>query len=286
MSIDKYLRYRGRIRAVVGINGTLIFGTVHREGQPTGLYRLKADKVELDEIAMPCGVTALSADQEMIRATGTDKHLYCYSAKGGAAKALGPTFEVVPDGLTLLSNQRAAVLLGERVAIVSLENGKEQQSIELPEKGTALASDPTGNWLVIGTLKGTIAVHECELQSEYQLSESAQLHEGAVTSLLFEREELRFFSAGADQKLFSTHARGALEPEDRGRSYNHSDQIDALLWASDNRFLSGSRDKTVKSWPWPGNAQPFTLKDGVGKVVDLALVQVNRKPHLAIVCTD
>ena len=63
-----------------------------------------------------------------------------------------------------------------------------------------------------------VAVFECETEAaEFRPSDSAPLHEAAVTALLFEADELRFLSAGADQKLLSTHARGRLEAEDRGR---------------------------------------------------------------------
>ena len=76
-----------------------------------------------------------------------------------------------------------------------------------------MAADPTGQWLAVGTAKGTVAVFECETAAaEFRLSDSAPLHEAAVTALLFEADELRFLSAGADQKLLSTHARGRLEP--------------------------------------------------------------------------
>src|SRR5262249_30346696 len=120
----------------------------------------------------------------------------------------------------------------------------------------------------------------------FLLSGSQRLHEGAVTALLFEREELRFLSAGADQKLLSTHARGKLEPEDRGRGANHTDQVTALLWGPGDRFFSGSRDQTVKSWPRAGGGRPVTLKDGVGTVTDLAIVQIYNRPHLVVVCDD
>ena len=81
----------------------------------------------------------------------------------------------------------------------------------------------------------------------FELSASEKLHEGAVTALLFEPQELRFYSAGADNKLLSTHARGRLEPEDKGRGGNHTDHITAMAWGPGDRFLTGSKDKSVKS---------------------------------------
>src|SRR5205814_5233165 len=129
----------------------------------------------------------------------------------------------------------------------------------------------TGQWLVVGTAKGTVAVFECETApAEFRPSDSAALHEAAVTALLFEADELRFLSAGADQKLLSTHARGRLEAEDRGRGATHEQPITALIAGPLDRFFSGSTDSTLKSWPRAKAARPVTLKDGVGKVVALA----------------
>jgi len=90
------------------------------------------------------------------------------------------------------------------------------QTLTLPDAGSALAADPGGQWLAAGTSKGVVAVFDGEGKDDFQLSESAKLHDGLVTVLLFEPEELRFLSAGADNKLLSTHARGKLEPHHAG----------------------------------------------------------------------
>src|SRR5260370_649039 len=137
----------------------------------------------------------------------------------------------------------------------------------------------TGLSFVAGTTQGTLCVFECEDKPEFVPSATAHLHQGAVTALLFEQEELRFLSAGADQKLLSTHARGKLEPEDKGRSNNHSDLVTALLWGPADRFFSGSRDRSVKTWPRTGGVKPATLKEGIGKVVALALVKIHNRSH-------
>ena len=107
-----------------------------------------------------------------------------------------------------------------------------------------------------------------------------------MTALLFEPDELRFFSAGADQKLLTTHARGKLEPEDKGRGNNHTDLVTALIWGPGDRLFSGSRDGTIKTWPRVGGVKPATLKDGVGRVVALALVHVHKRPRLVAACDD
>src|SRR5207249_10558738 len=108
-------------------------------------------------------------------------------------------------------------LTGTRIMILARKDGAELQALDLPDPGTCLASDPTGRWLVAGTARGAVAVFEGEsTRDAFTPSGADTLHEGAVTALLFERDDLRFLSAGADLKLLSTHARGNLEPEDRG----------------------------------------------------------------------
>jgi ParB family chromosome partitioning protein len=286
MITEKYLTYRGAVKAAVGIGDTLVFVTVHAENHPTAVYRLDTDKLTLAADALPCGGLALVADGDTIWIAGNDGRVYQGSAQGGTPKAPKPQLASSPNALTLLSNARLAVLAGTEVTVLARKDGKVLQTLELPEAGTCLAADPTGQWLVAGTAKGTIAVFDGEGKDEFVLSESDKLHEGAITALLFEPEELRFLSAGADQKLLSTHARGKLEPEDKGRGANHTDIVTALIWGPGDRLLSGSRDSTVKTWPRTGGTRPATLKDGVGSVVALTLVQIHNRSHLVVACDD
>jgi ParB family chromosome partitioning protein len=285
MTTDKYLTYRGDLKAVAASGNVLAFTTAHPEGRPTAVYRLDADKLTLTESPLPCGGAALVADDGDLRAAGTDGRVYAVPAAGAPA-ARGPQFPAAPTALAPLSDNRLAVLAGSAVTILARRAGQALQTLELPEPGTCLAADPTGKWLAVGTAKGTVAVFDGEDKDEFLPAESERLHEGAVTALLFEPEELRFFSAGADNKLLSTHARGKLEPEDRGRGNMHSDVVTALGWGPGDRFVSGSRDGSVKSWPRVGKVAPATVKDGVGKVVALAVVSLNDKPHLAAACDD
>src|SRR5207248_10016272 len=67
---------------------------------------------------------------------------------------------------------------------------------------------------------------------------------------------------------------------------NHTEPITALIAGPADRFLTGSTDATVKSWPRARGARPVTLKDGVGKVVALAVVPVHGKPQLVAACQD
>jgi ParB family chromosome partitioning protein len=284
---DKYFTYRGDLRAVAALDSSLAFATVHPEGQPTAVYRLQAEKITLTETALPAGGVAMLVIGEDLWISGSDNHVYHLPAKGKAPVALAAKFTAPPLALAPLAGDRLAVATGAEVAVLSRNDGKMLQKLALPENVSALASDPSGQWLVVGTVKGTVAVFECETApTEFRPSDSAPLHDGVVTAVLFEKEELRFFSAGADQKLLSTHARGKLEAEDRGRGANHEQPITALIHGPVNRFLTGSQDKSLKSWPPGRGTRPVTLKDGVGKVVGLSVVQVHGQPQVAAACDD
>jgi ParB family chromosome partitioning protein len=287
MTTEKYLTYRGDVRALAAVDGTLAFVTVHPEGQPTAVYRLNTEKLTLAEEPLPAGGQALLATAEGLWVAGTDGQVLFLPAKGGKPVARGPKLAAPLVALAPLAGERLAVASGAQVAVLARVDGKVAQTLELLEAVTCLAADPTGQWLAVGTKKGTVAVYECETDpAEFQLSDSATLHEAAVTALLFEADELRFLSAGADQKLLSTHARGRLEAEDRGRGANHTEPITALIAGPADRFFTGSSDSTVKSWPRAKGARPVTLKDGVGKVVALAIVPVHGKPQVVAACQD
>jgi ParB family chromosome partitioning protein len=276
--------YRGDIRAAVGVGGELAFVTVHPEGAPTALYWLDADQLTLKQAAMPCGGVALAADGNTVYVGGTDRKLY----EGGkkAPKFLAGPFAHDIAAVVPVSKKRIAVLNGKRIDIISDKDGSALQTLELPEGGTCLAADKSGSWLAAGTAKGNVAVFDGEGKEEFEPSETAKLHDGAVTVVRFEPEELRFFSAGADNKLLTTFARGSLEPEDKGRGNAHEDVLTALEYVPGDRFVTGSRDATLKNWPRAGAVKPGTLKDTVGRVVGLAVVTVYNQPHLAVACED
>ena len=122
--------------------------------------------------------------------------------------------------------------------------------------------DSSGAWVAVGCDKGFVAVFDGQDKAEFEPAEADKVHDGAVTSILFEPEELRFFSTGTDHKLLSTHARGKLEPEDKGRANNHTDAVTALIHLpTGDRLMTGSRDSTVKNWPRAGAVKPAMLTD-------------------------
>lgn len=280
----KFQTYRGDIRAVAGSGDSLAFVTVHPEGAPTALYWLDPDKLSVSHDELPCGGVALAVDGKAVFVAGTDQKVYRGGSK--APEPLAGPFESAIAALCVLSNKRLAVLNGKSVAVVSLKDGATLQTLELPEDGTCLSADKSKNWLAVGTAKGAVCVFECENKDEFEPAERGKLHDGAVTCVAFEPEELRFFSAGADNKFLSTFARGTLEPEDKGRGNNHEDVMTALAFVPGDRFVSGSRDATVKNWPRVGGVKPSTLKDTVGRVVGVAVVNVYNAPHVAVACDD
>jgi ParB family chromosome partitioning protein len=287
MSTDKYHTYRGDVRALAAVDGTLVFVTVHPEGRATAVYRLDGEKLTLSSDPLPAGGQVLLATSEGLWVGGTDRRLYRLPAAGGKPAAVGPELGAAPMALAPLAGDRLAVVAATQVVVLGRGDGAVLQTLDLPEEATCLAADPTGQWLAAGTAKGTVAVFECEtVPEEFRPSDAAPLHEAAVTALLFEADELRFLSAGADQKLLSTHARGRLEAEDRGRGANHTEPITAMIAGPADRFLTGSTDGTLKSWPRAKGARPVTLKDGVGKVVALAIAAVHGKPQVAAACQD
>ncbi|MBP3954560.1 HEAT repeat domain-containing protein [Gemmata sp. G18] len=276
--------YRGDIRAAVGIGGSLAFVTVHPEGAPTALYWLDVDKLSLQQDALECGGAAIAADGNTVYVGGTDKRLYECGKK--APKLLAGPFGGDIAAIVPVAKKRIAVLNGKQIDIISDKDGAIKQTLELPDTGTCLSVDKSGYWLAAGTTKGIVAVFDGQDKDEFEPSESAKLHDGAVTVIQFEPEELRFFSAGADNKLLTTFARGSLEPEDKGRANMHEDVLTALVLVPGDRFVTGSRDATLKNWPRPGAIKPSTLKDVVGRVVALAVVTVYNQPHVAVACDD
>jgi ParB family chromosome partitioning protein len=285
-ALDYTVPFRGELKAIASVGSSVALVTVHPEGRTTGLYWLHLGedrpRSEGEDLA---GGLALIADGESVWVAGSDGHIY-RAPLGGKPKPVGAKFESAPKGLAPLANDRLAALVGRELKVLARKDGKVLQSLELPDQGTVLASDPSGRWLAAGSSGGVVAVFEAESSAEFVPSDSSRLHEGEVTALLFENDDLRFFSAGADLKLLTIHARGRLEPEDKGRGNNHADRVTAMIWGPGDRFFTGSLDGTVKSWPRSGGVKPVTQKDGVVKVVALAMVSRHGRDHLVVGCAD
>ena len=290
MSKAVNLTYVGDIRSLVASDKQIAFVTEHVESRPTSIYFLDGESNKLTSASLPRGGLSLCAHGDQFWVGGTDGKLYSLTAKDKSATASKAKLPVPASLIVSIDESLIACLTGEVVSILD-QKGKAQQTFEFSVDDetvtpTAIGASPDGIWLAIGTNDGSVFVYEREDKTEFQLSESAQLHKAEVSAILFDREELRFFSAGMDQKLLVTHARGALEPEDRGRANNHTARISAMLHASEDRLITGSDDKTCKSWLSSGATKPSTLSDGIVAVSHLALATIHKRPVLIAAQSD
>ena len=282
---DKFLKYRGNICGVTSFGKTICFAT-HHQGLNAGfLYRMDGEDFSLDEISLPAGGKSLLSLGDSILVGGTGGELFLVSNKAKSAKTLKTQFETAVTQFAKLANDQFAAVNETHLVIASI-TGKIGQEFPLKSPGTCIAVDPEGEWIAVGQKDGTISVFESEDKDEFQPAESEKIHQAAVTSILFEPDELRFFSAGADQKLYLTHARGRLEPEDRGRSNNHDKPVVTMVNVHGDRLITGSKDKTCKSWQRNSAVKPSTLSGEVTSVVDLCLAEIHKRPNLVVACED
>lgn len=84
MSLEKFLNYRGDVKAIAGVGQIVAFVTVHPEGRATGVYRLDADKLTLELDPLPTGglVVLGDGDEETLWIGGGDGHVYRGSVRG------------------------------------------------------------------------------------------------------------------------------------------------------------------------------------------------------------
>lgn len=278
---------RGRIRAIASHGSQLLIACAHEEGQILPLYRLDMVTDQLDELGLERLVAGddsrrcpllVRGDTAFLALRNEDRTgaLVSISLKGkfGKVSAFGPETAEAAGALAPLSDDRLAVLVGAEVLILD-SKGKEQDRLELPGVGTALAATPDGTRLAAGTDKGELAVFEAEEQPNFLPSDTTKAHGGAVTALLFEAEAHRLISAGADGRLLQMHARGRLDPEDRGGKGNHDAPIRRLL-PNGEVFLSTAGDSAIKFWPTGLNSRrPQTLSREVSTAIDLAVTALD-----------
>ena len=282
MSKDLYFDHRGAISGLTARGSTLIFTTHHPEGIATAVYRANVDTGKVTEDALPTSAVALAHDAETLYIGGLDNRVYAGPIGGGALKPQGEAFETYIADLAPVEGG-IAVLSGQHLHII----GDAAGSFDLGAQGARIAVDPSGCWIVAGTTRGTVFVFEREGRDAFIAGESARLHEGAVTALRFLPDELRFLSSGVDQKLLSTHARGALEAEDRGGRQGHDGAVQAIALLGegpDLRTYTGGKDGQIKTWAL-NSKRPQTYKHG-GRAVGMAEVTFKERAHLAVAASD
>jgi ParB family chromosome partitioning protein len=290
MSYDNYLAYyRGELQAIHCHGAWVVFVSKHYEGQATALYRFNLEEMQLHESALSCGATALAADNRTnaLWLAAEDGYLYQTTITTGKPKALKklPVFEQPIIAMTHLSEGCIAVLQANTLTLINTEQQKIQQqlSFSLRDSATVIASDATGTYLALGMQSGEVAVYEYREQ-QLHFSAKADLHQGKVTALQFEPHELRFFSAGEDKKLLSTHALGELEALDRGKKKNHTGVITAIV-LGEKRFFTVASDKSAKSWAYEGG-QPVSWQNNLHKAMAAGLVTLKDSRYLLIANSD
>jgi len=290
MSVTNLYTYRGEIRGVASRGGILAIVTTHEEGHATALYQVNVEKRRMTSAELPCGGRALVISDEAkpkVYVAGEDGRIYVRAWESGGFAPLGDALPAPAAALALVSDGRLAAICGDQLLLLKISGrtpGAVVQQFTLPEPGTAIACDPSGVWLAVGCARGSLAIFDGEDKAEFVAAEHGQIHQGAVTSLLFDRGELRVLSGGTDAKIFTTHVRGKLEPELRSGRSGHDDAVMGLVHGPGDRTYSGGRDKVVKVWT-KGQGRSSTLK-GLRSVCDLVMLEYKGKPHLAIAGED
>jgi ParB family chromosome partitioning protein len=281
--------YRGQIQGIVSQGTQSFFITRHSEQQATALYKLDTStaNTQLKALELPCGANAITANSQQVYLAGTDGLLYQTAWDKTKVQALDNlSFADSPVlGLALLSTSHLAVLQARKLSLLDLTQARVNQSFVLDDLATGLAASTDGLWLALGFNKGKIAVYHAEnVTSTWELSSEGQVHQGEVSALLFAGQTLQFYSAGTDKKLFLTHARGTLQPLDKGKNSNHDATISALLLGQ-QRLFTGAADKSIKAWPLAGG-QPLSFKEGLANVKTLSHITYLDKPALLVACSD
>lgn len=285
---QKYLIYRGQIQAMVSHGSQLVFATEHPERQPMGVYVVDVDTGKPHKYALAGGGKALAIKDRSFYVSCTNAQVYAGQVGDESELvAFGPALDEVATALTFVAKNALAISAGKSVLIVDRASGQVVQTLKLEERVTVMASDASGEWLVVGTDRGLVMVFEREGKDAFALSAQAKLHEGEVTVLCFEHDELRVLSSGSDHKLLVTHVRGELEPEDRGGAGMHDKRVTSMILGPGDRFYTASQDATIKAWPAGRNRnRPVTQKEQVVRTEAICVVNFNDRPHIAAAGLD
>ncbi|MBH1969803.1 hypothetical protein FK216_01165 [Moraxellaceae bacterium AER2_44_116] len=291
MTTQLSLHYRGRISALHCHGAQAAFVSTHPEQQATALYRLGVGQspITLEIDALPCGATALVGQQDDLWLAGQNGHLYHASLSQGMVNVINNAFFTVDRqtspilGLALLAERHIVVLQAQQLSLFDLHNQTIVQQLTLTDTATTLATSNDGRWLVVGDHKGQVTSYQFDHQL-LTLSAQAHIHKGAVTALSFEPLQQRFFSAGDDKKLYSTHVQGELQALDKGRNSNHTGTIYSIISGFERTF-TGANDQSIKAWPDAGG-QPLTYKKNLPKITQLGLIYYQDKPCLLMVGED
>ena len=282
---EKFLKYHGALQSLKTSGSKILFVTKHAEQHPTSLYCLDAEKMELESsTSLPCGAVDLVLVDTDVWVAGTDHQLHHFTDVAKPPKLVKTGFDEALVAMTVAAKE--ILLAAKREIKVISSKGKVTETITLEEaEVSSLAASKCGAWFAVGCKNGEVHVYQKEESKTFTFSAKAKLHEDIVTQLLFDEEALRFLSAGMDGKLLHTHARGELEPEDRGRGASHADRVTSIISVTDERFLTAGLDSVIKSWMKGSATRPSSF-DKIGKVISMTVVDIYERPHLAVACAN
>jgi WD40 repeat protein/serine/threonine protein kinase len=267
----------GSIIGKLGGHTDAVSGLIFRLGD-TELTSTSWDRTirqwRTEEIASPTGVTTLKGHRDHVRAVA-----------------------VSPDGLTVVSASEDGDLrfwspdLGRALARISVGHGSSNGeliavacgdgAVQLREscsgtvvrewtdptrRVTALAFDPTGQKLVIGTEAGAISVWEVQGGDELHVMLG---HSARVNSVSISPDALVIASASRDGDVRLWSLSTGLELH---RLSGHTSDVFAAIFSPDGRQVySGSRDQTVLVWDVASGRRVATLTGHGQYVTCLAL---------------
>ena len=180
MSKTVNLTYVGDIGSLVASDKQIAFVTEHVESRSTSIYFIDGESNKLTSATLPCGGLSVCAHGDQFWVGGTDGRLYCLTAKDKSATPSKAKLSAPASLIVSIDESLIACLTGEVVSVLD-QKGKVQQTLEFSVEDetvtpTAIGASQDGIWLAIGTNDGSVFVYEREDKTEFQLSESAQLH--------------------------------------------------------------------------------------------------------------
>lgn len=272
--VQRYYKYRGQVTSLCYYDEKLFFVTKHEEGQSTAVYVLNPDSGSFEAYNLPCSATDAIMHDGNVLAVGTDGYIHQLNTKTLKLKSLK---HHLPNAskIVALNKKEFAVLCENTIFIVSATAILAQ--IDLEQKSSHLVTSPDGKWLVVGNAAGELTVFSREDSDNFVFSSIKKIHNGAISTLVFDRDELRVLSSGNDYKLFMTHIRGELEPEDKSEASAKAAINNIVI--HDNKCYATDKKGNIKVWE-KGKKRFSTIN--FAKSTALTFAEWKDKLHLVV----
>lgn len=272
--VQRYYKYRGQVTSLCYYDEKLFFVTKHEEGQSTAVYVLNPDSGSFEAYNLPCSATDAIIHDGNVLAVGTDGYIHQLNTKTLKLKSLK---HHLPNAskIVALNKKEFAVLCENTISIVSATAILSQ--IDLEQKSSHLVASPDGKWLVVGNAAGELTVFSREDSDDFAFSSIKKIHNGAISALVFDPDELRVLSSGNDYKLFMTHIRGELEPEDKSEVAAKA-AINNIV-VHDNKCYATDKKGNIKVWE-KGKKRFSTIN--FAKSTALTFAEWKDKLHLVV----